>query len=104
MKKNHEKLRIIVFLMTILITSCDVKIPDSKVYEINDSDTDSTHIYIKEPKLKKHILFCIKHNTNEVVYVHWQIDQTPEYRYFVEPYKDYLEKTWIEQHYKRRAK
>ncbi len=41
---------------------------------------------------------------NEVVYVHWNVNQTPKYYYIVEPYKQYLEKTWVEQHYKRRVK
>tara|TARA_X000000950_G_scaffold261974_1_gene332765 strand:+ start:782 stop:1072 length:291 start_codon:yes stop_codon:yes gene_type:complete len=95
---------IIVFLMTLLILSCDNKLPDIKVYEIKDIETDSTHTYRTEPKLKKHILFCTKHKTNEVVYVHWNVNQTPAHYYFVEPYKNYLEKTWVEQHYERRAK
>ena len=95
---------IIVFLMTLLILSCDNKLPDIKVYEIKDIETDSTHMYRTEPKLKKHILFCTKHKTNEVVYVHWNVNQTPAHYYIVEPYKNYLEKTWVEQHYKRRAK
>ena len=66
---------IIVFLMTLLILSCDNKLPDIKVYEIKDIETDSTHMYRTEPKLKKHILFCTKHKTNEVVYVHWNVNQ-----------------------------
>ena len=94
----------IVFLATVLILSCNNKLPDIKIYEIKDIVTDSTHFFRTKPKLKKHILFCTRHKTNEVVYVHWQVNQVPEHYYIVEPYKDYIEKTWVEQHYKRKTK
>ena len=49
----------IIFLRTLLILSCDKKLPDIKVYELKDIETDSTHMDRTEPKLKKHIFFVL---------------------------------------------
>ncbi len=73
--------------------------PEIKTYEIKDEITGNIHIFRKEPKLKKSILYCLKDKENKVVWAHWHVNQTPEYTYSVDSYKNYLERNWVEQHY-----
>ena len=82
-----------------LYRESDLKIPEVKTYEIKDKITGNTHIFSKEPKLKKNILYCQKDKENKVVWVHWHVNQIPEYTYSVDSYKNYLEKNWVDQHY-----
>ena len=49
--------------------------------------------------MKKSIIYCIKDKEDKVVWVDWHPDQTPEFTYRVDSYKNYIEKTWVEQHY-----
>ena len=82
-----------------LYRESDLTLPEVKTYEIKDKITGNTHIFSKEPKLKKSIVYCTKRKENVVVWVNWHVNQTPEYTYRVDSYKNYLERTWIEQHY-----
>ena len=82
-----------------LYRQSELTIPEVKTYEIKDKITGNTHIFYKEPKLKKSILYCQKDQENKVVWVHWHVNQTPEYTYTVDSYKNYLERNWVEQHY-----
>ena len=66
-----------------LYRESDLTLPEVKTYEIKDKITGNTHIFSKEPKLKKSILYC----------------QKDKYTYSVDSYKNYLEKNWVEQHY-----
>ena len=74
-------------------------VPEVKTYEIKDKITGSIHIFYKEPKLKKSILYCLKDKENKVVWVDWHVNKVPEYTYRVDSYKNYAERNWIEQHY-----
>ena len=82
-----------------LYRKSELSIPEVKTYEIKDEITGNTHVFYKEPKLKKSILYCQKDQENKVVWVHWHVNQTPEYTYTVDSYENYLERTWVEQHY-----
>ena len=73
--------------------------PEIKTYEIKDEITGKIHIFYKEPKLKKSILYCLKDQENKVIWVDWHVNQTPEFTYRVDSYKNYIERTWVEQHY-----
>tara|TARA_Y100001938_G_C7960916_1_gene364253 strand:- start:405 stop:704 length:300 start_codon:yes stop_codon:yes gene_type:complete len=93
-------MKIKVILLLLFIFGCGGKksmLPDS--YEIKDIDTDIVHSYRKEPKLKKSIVYCNIHKENEVVWLDWQVNQIPKYHYRVDSYKNYIERTWVEQHY-----
>ena len=87
------------FILLLLIIGCGDKTLEVKTYEIQDIDTDIVHVYRKEPKLKKSIVYCTIHKENEVIWVDWQVNQIPEFHYRVDSYKNYLEKNWVEQHY-----
>ena len=82
-----------------LYRKSNLAIPKAKTYEIKDKITGNIHVFRKEPKLKKSIIFCIKDKEDKVVWVDWHPDQTPEFTYRVDSYKNYIEKTWVEQHY-----
>jgi|TARA_B100000424_G_scaffold253761_1_gene231229 hypothetical protein len=82
-----------------LYRNSELTVPEVKTYEITDKITGNTHIFYKEPKLKKSILYCLKDKENKVVWAHWHVNQTPEYTYSVDSYKNYLERNWVEQHY-----
>ena len=73
--------------------------PEVKTYEIKDEVTGEVYLLRKQPKLKKSIIYCTKRKENVVVWVNWHVNQTPEYTYRVDSYKNYLEKNWVEQHY-----
>ena len=77
----------------------DIALPEPKTYEIKDEVTGNIHIFKKEPKLKKSILYCLKDKENKVIWVEWHVGQTPEYTYRIDSYKNYLERNWVEQHY-----
>ena len=72
---------------------------NQKVNEIKDKIKGNIHIFSKEPKLKKSILYCQKDKENKVIWVDWHVNQIPEYTYRVDSYKNYIERTWVEQHY-----
>ena len=82
-----------------LYRNSDLAVPEVKTYEIKDKITKNIHVFRKEPKLKKSILYCIKDKERKVVWVDWHPDQTPEFTYRVDSYKNYIERTWVEQHY-----
>ena len=82
-----------------LYRNSELTVPEVKTYEIRDKITGNTHVFRKEPKLKKNILYCIKDKQRKVVWVDWHVDQIPEYTYRVDSYKNYIERTWVEQHY-----
>ena len=82
-----------------LYRTSEVVIPEVKTYEIKDKITGNIHIFKKEPELKKNILYCQKDQEKKVVWVHWHVDQQPEYTYSVDSYENYVERTWVEQHY-----
>ena len=86
-------------ILLLFIIGCGDKTPKVKTYEIQDIDTNIIHVYRKEPKLKKSIVYCTTHEENEVIWVDWQVNQIPEFHYRVDSYKNYLEKNWVEQHY-----
>ena len=73
--------------------------PEIKTYEIKDEITGNIHIFRKEPKLKKSILYCLKDKENKVIWVDWHVNQIPEYTYRIDSYKNYIERNWVEQHY-----
>ena len=82
-----------------LYRESNLALPEVKTYKIKNKLTGDIHVFRKQPKLKKSILYCIKDNEQKVVWVDWHPDQTPEYTYRVDSYKNYIEKTWVEQHY-----
>ena len=82
-----------------LYRNSELTVPEVKTYEIKDKVTGNIHIFREEPKLKKNILFCIKDEERKVVWVDWHPDQAPEYTYRVDSYENYIERTWVEQHY-----
>ena len=82
-----------------LFRNSDLALPEVKTYEIKDKITKNIHVFRKEPKLKKSILYCMKDKERKVVWVDWHPDQTPEFTYRVDSYKNYIERTWVEQHY-----
>ena len=68
--------------------------------KIKDEITSEIHIFYKEPKLKKNVMFyCLNDEEHKVIWIDWHPNQTPEYTYQVDSYENYLEKTWWEQHY-----
>ncbi len=74
--------------------------PEIKTYEIKDEITGKTHIFYKEPKLKKNVMFyCLNDKEHKVIWIDWHPNQTPEYTYQVDSYDNYSQKTWWEQHY-----
>tara|TARA_Y100001937_G_scaffold38574_1_gene54856 strand:+ start:352 stop:648 length:297 start_codon:yes stop_codon:yes gene_type:complete len=89
----------IIILLLLFIYGCSEKPTRPNTYEITDIDSGIIHVYPKEPKLKKSIVYCTTHKENEVVWVDWQVNQIPEFHYRVDSYKNYLEKNWVEQHY-----
>ena len=76
-----------------------IPIPEVKTYEITCEVSGEVYLLRKEPKLKKSIVYCTKRKENVVVWVDWHVNQTPEYTYRVDSYKNYIERTWVEQHY-----
>ena len=82
-----------------LYRKSNLVLPEAKTYKIKDKITGNIHVFRKEPKLKKSIIYCIRDKEDKVVWVDWHPDQTPEYTYRVDSYKNYIEKTWVEQHY-----
>ncbi len=82
-----------------LYRESEMAVPEVKTYEITDKITGNIHIFSKEPKLKKNILYCQKDQENKVVWVHWHVNQIPEFTYSVDSYSNYLERDWVEQHY-----
>ena len=64
-------------LLLLLIMSCGDEPIKSETFEIKDKITGNIHIFKKEPKLKKSILYCLKDKENKVVWVHWHVDQIP---------------------------
>ena len=100
------KYKLLILLLLIFGGHCynlyrnnDIVLPEPKTFEIKDKVTGNIHIFKKEPKLKKSILYCQKDKENKVVWVEWHVGQTPEYTYRIDSYKNYLERNWIEQHY-----
>ena len=79
-------------LLLLLIIGCGDEPIKTKTYEIKDEITGKIHIFKKEPKLKKSVLYCLKDKENEVIWVEWHVGQTPEYTYRIDSYKNYLEK------------
>ena len=77
----------------------DIVLPEPKTFEIKDKITGNVHIFRKQPKLKKSILYCLKDKENKVIWVDWHVGQVPEYTYRIDSYKNYLERNWVEQHY-----
>ena len=88
-----------VILLFLFLNSCNDKLLEPTIYEIKDEVSGEIYLLRKKPKLKKSIVYCTKHKENVVVWVDWHVNQTPEYTYRVDSYKNYLEKTWVEQHY-----
>ena len=82
-----------------LYRQSDVALPEVETFEIKDKVTGNTHIFSKEPKLKKNMLYCQKDNEKKVIWVDWHPDQTPEFTYRVDSYENYINRTWVEQHY-----
>ena len=82
-----------------LYRKSELTIPEVKTYEITCEVTGEVYLLRKGPKLKKSIVYCTKRKKNVVVWVNWHVNQTPEYTYKVDSYKNYLEKNWVEQHY-----
>ena len=74
--------------------------PEIKTYEIKDEITGKTHIFYKEPKLKKNVMFyCLNDKEHKVIWIDWHPIQTPEYTYQVDSYDNYSQRTWMEQSY-----
>tara|TARA_R100001015_G_C4534891_1_gene100283 strand:+ start:135 stop:431 length:297 start_codon:yes stop_codon:yes gene_type:complete len=88
-----------VILLFLFLIGCNEKSLEPETFEIKDKITKNIHIFRKEPKLKKSILYCIKDKERKVVWVDWHPDQTPEFTYRVDSYANYIERTWVEQHY-----
>ena len=83
-----------------LYRQSELKKPEIKTYEIKDEITGKTHIFYKEPKLKKNVMFyCLNDKEHKVIWIDWHPNQTPEYTYQVDSYDNYSQKTWWEQHY-----
>ena len=82
-----------------LYRQSDLPVPEIKTYEIKYEITGNIHIFRKEPKLKKSILYCLKDKENKVIWVDWHVNQIPEYTYRIDSYKNYIERNWVEQHY-----
>jgi len=88
-----------VILLFLFLIGCNDKSLEPTTYEIKDEVSGEIYLLRKKPKLKKSIVYCTKRKENVVVWVDWHVNQTPEYTYRVDSYKNYLEKTWVEQHY-----
>ena len=88
-----------VILLLLFFIGCDDKSLKPITYEIKDEVSGEVYLLRKKPVLKKSIVYCTKRKENVVVWVNWHVNQTPEYTYRVDSYKNYLEKNWIEQHY-----
>ena len=88
-----------VILLFLFLIGCNEKSLEPKTFEIKDKVTGNIHIFRKEPKLKKSILYCLKDKENKVIWVEWHVGQVPEYTYRIDSYKNYLERNWVEQHY-----
>ena len=78
-----------------LYRNSKLTVPEVKTYEIKDEVTGEVYLLRKKPVLKKSIVYCTKRKENVVVWVNWHVNQTPEYTYRVDSYKNYLERTWI---------
>ena len=89
-------------LLLLLIMGCGEEALKPQGYEISCEVTGEVYLLRKEPKLKKSIVYCTKRKENVVVWVNWHVDQTPEYTYRVDSYKNYIARTWVEQHYGNR--
>ena len=86
-------------ILLFLLISCSEESLQPQVYEITDEVSGEVYLLRKNPKLKKSIVYFTKRKENVVVWVNWHVNQTPEYTYRVDSYKNYLERTWVEQHY-----
>ena len=86
-------------ILLFFLISCGEESLQPQVYEITDEVSGEVYLLRKNPKLKKSIVYCTKRKENVVVWVNWHVNQTPEYTYRVDSYKNYLERTWVEQHY-----
>ena len=86
-------------ILLFFLISCGEESLKPQVYEITDEVSGEVYLLRKNPKLKKSIVYCTKRKENVVVWVSWHVNQTPEYTYRVDSYKNYLERTWVEQHY-----
>ena len=86
-------------ILLFFLISCGEESLKPQVYEITDEVSGEVYLLRKNPKLKKSIVYCTKRKENVVVWVNWHVNQTPEYTYRVDSYKNYLERTWVEQHY-----
>ena len=91
------KMRLLILLLFLI--GCGEEPLKTQVFEITCEVTGEVYLLRKEPKLKKSIVYCTKRKENVVVWVDWHPNQTPEYTYKVDSYKNYLEKNWVEQHY-----
>ena len=93
-------IRMRLILLLLLIIGCGDEPIKNKTYEIKDEITGKIHIFKKEPKLKKNVMFyCLNDEEHKVIWIDWHPNQTPEYTYQVDSYENYMEKTWWEQHY-----
>ena len=101
------KYKLLIFVVLIfgghgfnLYVNSDINKPERKTYKIVDEITGKTHIFYKEPKLKKNVMFyCLNDEEHKVIWIDWHPNQTPEYTYQVDSYDNYSQKTWWEQHY-----
>ena len=82
-----------------LYSNSELPVPKIETYEIKDEVSGEVYLLRKKPVLKKSIVYCTKRKENVVVWVNWHVNQTPEYTYRVDSYKNYIERTWVEQHY-----
>ena len=72
--------------------------PEIKTYEIKDEITGKTHVFYKEPRSKKNVMFyCLNDKEHKVIWIDWHPNQTPEYTYQVDSYENYTKRTWLEQ-------
>ena len=72
--------------------------PEIKTYEIKDEITGKTHIFYKEPRLKKNVMFyCLNDKEYKVIWIDYHPKQTPKYTYQVDSYENYTKRTWLEQ-------
>ena len=86
-------------ILLFFLISCGEESLQPQVYEITDEVSGEVYLLRKKPKLKKSIVYCTKRKENVVVWVNWHVNQPPEYTYRVDSYKNYLERTWVAQHY-----
>ena len=86
-------------ILLLFLIGCGEESLQPQVYEITCEVSGEVYLLRKKPVLKKSIVYCTKRKENVVVWVNWHVNQTPEYTYKVDSYKNYIERTWVEQHY-----